>query len=262
MVEDRGIGRSELSFMSAASSRLGSATGEDLFRSSRYTHTCESFRDDAHAALVATLRPECDWRVFFTTTAQGQDRSSGQAITDFRLHKDAAKSTGLLKSFSFVRAFSKISTPIPKRRGITSRSQHQRSAGRTASLHIRTRKHLADRPETPDPLGIGRTSMYRDIATLDQGPDILRNSFADSQYDAAGFAVLQEEQHAEPYFHRGRAAELLALLDEKYPNALRRPECTPSCTVLFPTREVRRSHQRRRDFSQFPEANNERPHPC
>ena len=67
--------------------------------------------------------------------------------------------------------------------------------------------------------------MYKDIATLDQGPGylngilslILNTSAPASQYS-------EEEQRAVPYFHRSRGAELLALLDTKYPTATRRPE--------------------------------------
>ena len=67
--------------------------------------------------------------------------------------------------------------------------------------------------------------MYRDIATMDQGPGylngilslILNTTEPASQYS-------EEEQRAVPYFHRSRAAELLALLDSKFPNAARRAE--------------------------------------
>ncbi len=67
--------------------------------------------------------------------------------------------------------------------------------------------------------------MYRDIATMDQGPGylngilslILNTTQPASQYS-------EEEQRAVPYFHRARAAELLALLDTKFPNSARRPE--------------------------------------
>ena len=84
---------------------------------------------------------------------------------------------------------------------------------------------LLTAPETPIRLGSGELSMYRDIATLDQGPGylngivslILNTTQTVSQYS-------EEEQRAVPYFHRSRAVELLALLDTKFPNSQRRPE--------------------------------------
>jgi len=46
---------------------------------------------------------------------------------------------------------------------------------------------------------------------------ILNTTQPAAQYSA-------EEQRAIPYFHRSRAVELLALLDNKFPNSPRRPE--------------------------------------
>ncbi|MGA2906043.1 MAG: hypothetical protein ABSD98_19630, partial [Candidatus Korobacteraceae bacterium] len=84
---------------------------------------------------------------------------------------------------------------------------------------------LLTAPETPIRLGSGGLSMYRDIGTMDQGPGylngilslILNTTQPASQYS-------DEEQRAVPYFHRARAAELLALLDAKFLYAARRPE--------------------------------------
>ena len=67
--------------------------------------------------------------------------------------------------------------------------------------------------------------MYRDIATMDQGPGYLNGILSlilNTTAPAARFS--EEEQRAIPYFHRSRAAELLALLDAKFPNSAERPE--------------------------------------
>ena len=67
--------------------------------------------------------------------------------------------------------------------------------------------------------------MYRDIATLDQGPGYLNGILSlllNTTQPATHYS--EEEQRAVPYFHRSRAVELLALLDAKFPNATRRPE--------------------------------------
>src|SRR5262249_23298778 len=67
-------------------------------------------------------------------------------------------------------------------------------------------------------------SMYKDIATIDPGPGylngilslILNTTSPEGEY-------LQEEQRAVPYFHRARAAQLLALLDARFPASPERP---------------------------------------
>ncbi len=67
--------------------------------------------------------------------------------------------------------------------------------------------------------------MYRDIATMDQGPGYLNGILSlilNTTAPAAKFS--EEEQRAIPYFHRSRAAELLTLLDTKFPNSTERPE--------------------------------------
>ena len=84
---------------------------------------------------------------------------------------------------------------------------------------------LLTAPESPIQLGSGELSMYRDIATMDQGPGYLNGILSlilNTTAPAARFS--EEEQRAIPYFHRSRAAELLALLDAKFPNSVRRPE--------------------------------------
>ena len=84
---------------------------------------------------------------------------------------------------------------------------------------------LLTAPESPIRLGSGELSMYRDIARMDQGPGYLNGILSlilNTTAPAARFS--EEEQRAVPYFHRSRAADLLALLDTKFPDSTRRPE--------------------------------------
>jgi hypothetical protein len=85
-------------------------------------------------------------------------------------------------------------------------------AGLAALVHL-----LLSAPDQPIALGAGNLSMYRDIATLDQGPGYwngimslwLNGSSPESEYDA-------ETAKAQSYFHRSKAAELLVQLDTRY----------------------------------------------
>src|SRR5260370_5223082 len=84
---------------------------------------------------------------------------------------------------------------------------------------------LLSAPETPIRLGAGELSMYRDIATMDQGPGYLNGILSlllNTTSPASEFSG--EEDRAVSYFHRSRAAELVALFDTKFPNSPRRPE--------------------------------------
>ncbi len=80
--------------------------------------------------------------------------------------------------------------------------------------------------ETAQPLALGsqNLTLYRDIATLDQGPGYwngilslwLNGTSPQSEYAS-------ENAKAQSYFHRSKAAGLLATLDQKFPNAPERP---------------------------------------
>jgi cellulose synthase operon protein C len=83
---------------------------------------------------------------------------------------------------------------------------------------------LLSTPDQPITLGAGNLSMYRDIATLDQGPGYwngILSLWLNSQSPSDQFA--QEEKKAQPYFQRAKAAELLVLLDREAPTAPQRP---------------------------------------
>ena len=59
---------------------------------------------------------------------------------------------------------------------------------------------------------------------MDQGPGYFNGILSlilNTTRPAAQYA--DEEQRVVPYFHRGRAAELLTLLDQRFPNSPRRP---------------------------------------
>ena len=82
---------------------------------------------------------------------------------------------------------------------------------------------LLSAPEQPFALGAGNLTLYRDIATLDQGPGYwngvlslwLNGTSPQTEYNT-------ETAKAQSYFHRAKAAELLAQLDQRYPGAPQR----------------------------------------
>jgi tetratricopeptide (TPR) repeat protein len=190
------------------------------------TQNLRKFRDDAHAALLTNPEDlDATARTFYYYQQQGKTDVAQQAIADFRLHKEAAKSpwtsqelyvcARLLEQIHSYPESARYYFALYNSNGMPD-AQEKAIAGLTSLL--------LTAPETPIRLGSGELSLYRDIATMDQGPGylngilslILNTTQPASQYS-------QEEQRAVPYFHRSRAAELLALLDRKFSNSPERP---------------------------------------
>jgi len=193
----------------------------------RDTKNLRKFHDDAHAALVANPQDlNATARLFYYYQQQGKTEVAQQAIADYRAHKEAAKSAWTSQElYICARLLEDIHVYPESARYYFAlyNSKDLPSAQETAIAGLAG--ILLTAPETPIRFGSGELSMYKDIATLDQGPGylngilslILNTTEPASQYS-------EEEQRAVPYFHRSRGAELLALLDTKYPTAVRRPE--------------------------------------
>lgn len=196
----------------------------DLLRDAQ---NLRKFRDEARAALAAN--PEdlnATARIFYYYQQQGQLEAAQQAIAELRIHKDARKSAWTSQElFVCARLLEDIHAYPEAARYYFAlyNSKEMPTAQETAIAGLTG--ILLTAPETPIRFGSGDLSMYRDIATLDQGPGylngilslILNTTQPASQYS-------EEEQRAIPYFHRSRGAELLALLDKQFPNSARRAE--------------------------------------
>ena len=190
------------------------------------TQGLRKFLDRARATLNA--HPEdlnAMARVFYYYQQQGKLDAAQQTVTAFRLHKEASHSdwTGhelyvcarLLEDIHAYPESSRYYFALYNSQGMTNAQE--------VALAALTNL-LLTAPESPIQLGSGELSMYRDVATMDQGPGYLNGILSlilNTTAPAARFS--EEEQRAIPYFHRSRAAELLALLDTKYPNSARRP---------------------------------------
>ncbi len=191
------------------------------------TQNLRRFLDQARASLNAN--PEdlnAMARVFYYYQQQGKLDAAQQTITAFRLHKETGNSewTGqelyvcarLLEDIHAYPESARYYFALYSSRGMN--DSQERSLAALTNL-------LLTAPETSIRLGTGELSIYRDIATMDQGPGYLNGILSlilNTTVPAAKFS--EEEQRAMPYFHRSRAAELLALLDAKFPNSADRPE--------------------------------------
>lgn len=193
----------------------------------RDTQNLRKFRDNAHATLVKN--PEdmnAAVRLFYYYQQQGNLEAAQQQIAELRLHKDAIRSSWTSQDlYICARLLEEVHSYPESARYYFAlyNSKDLPNAQETAIAGLTS--ILLTAPETPIRLGSGELSMYRDIATMDQGPGYLNGILSlilNTTQPATQYA--EEEQRAVPYFHRSRAAELLALLDAKFPNAARRPE--------------------------------------
>jgi predicted Zn-dependent protease len=191
------------------------------------TQNLRKFLDESRAALNANpedLRATA--RVFYYYQQQGKLDAAQQAITNLRLHKEAAKSAWtpqelyvcgrLLEDIHSYPEAARFYFALYNSKGAS--DSQERALGRLSDV-------LLSAPETPIRLGSGELSLYKDIATLDQGPGYLNGVLSlilNTTSPASEYS--EEEQRAVPYFHRSRAAELLALLDKDFPDAPSRPE--------------------------------------
>ena len=193
----------------------------------RETQNLRKFRDDAHAAL--SRNPEdlnAAARIFYYYQQQGNLEAAQQAITNLRLHKEASKSPWTSQElYICARLLEEIHAYPESARYYFAlyNSKEQPNAQETAIAGLTS--ILLTAPETPIRLGSGELSMYRDIATVDPGPGYLNGILSlilNTTQPATQYS--EEEQRAAPYFHRSRAAELLGLLDSRFPSSTRRPE--------------------------------------
>ena len=191
------------------------------------TQSLRKFADQARAALAAN--PEdlnAMARLFYYYQQQGNLDAAQQTITALRLHKEAAHSewTGqqlyvcarLLEDIHLYPESARYYFALYNSKGMN--DAQERALAALTNL-------LLTAPESPIQLGTGELSIYRDIATMDDGPGYLNGILSlilNTTSPAARFS--EEEQRAVPYFHRSRAADLLAMLDAKFPNSTRRPE--------------------------------------
>ncbi|HZS28327.1 MAG TPA: hypothetical protein VFB76_13940, partial [Candidatus Angelobacter sp.] len=192
----------------------------------RETRSQRKFLDQAHAAL---LRNPDDLnaaaRIFYYYQQQGDLPAAQQAITDYRLKKDARKAPWTAQElYTFAQLLDAVHLyPEAARYYFAlynapgTDSPEKGLAGLTNDLLVA--------PEQPVRFGTSDISMYKDIATMDTGPGYLNGILSLLlNTTAPSWAYSEEQQRAVPYFHRSRAVELVALFDKRFPNSGLRPE--------------------------------------
>jgi tetratricopeptide (TPR) repeat protein len=190
------------------------------------TQGLRKFLDEARAAL--NQNPEdlnATARVFYYYQQQGKLDAAQQAITNLRLHKEAANSAWTPQDLYICgRLLEDIHSYPEAARYYFALYNSKGAADSQERALTRLTDMLLTSPESPIRLGSGELSIYKDIATIDQGPGYLNGilSLILNTTSPEG-AYHEEEQRAISYFHRSRAAELLALVNKNFPGAESRP---------------------------------------
>ena len=199
----------------------------DYFLLITQTHNLRAFLDRARASVAAN--PEdlnAAARLFYYYQQQGNLEAARRILVEFRLRKEsrhsAWKADELLTLARLFEGVQDSNEAIRHYYALYSLSGADAASTEKALAGIINILFTA--PEQPLRFGSGDLSLYKDIATLDPYPgflngilSLLLNSASPNQQFA------QEENNSIAYFHRLRAAELLALFDSRYPNSPQRP---------------------------------------
>ena len=170
-------------------------------------------------------------RVFAIESQQGRSDAATRTLAEYRLVKESGKkvwSADELYTFAVLleRAGMNVDAAryyfaLADTQGkLTLSTEAPQQVGMAGIVRI-----LLAQPEQAINLGAGNLAMYKDIATIDQGPGYwngILSLWLNSDDPAANFH--DEEQRATPYFHRAKAAELLGVMDQRFPNAAEGPE--------------------------------------
>jgi cellulose synthase operon protein C len=186
---------------------------------------------DARGALVKN--PDdlaAATRIFFYFQQQGNLNAAARAFDEYRLSKESRKAAWtvdelytlatLLNNVGLYAESARYDFALYNTPGKLSVStQAPREAALSSIANI-----LLTAPDQSIDLGSGNLSIYRDIATLDNGPGYLNGILSLwLNSTSPAFEFHQEEQRAAPYFRRSKAAQVLDLLDKDFPNDPTRP---------------------------------------
>jgi hypothetical protein len=191
----------------------------------KQTHTERRFLEDARHRLQKNPDDlNAAARIFWLYQQEGRTDAARQALVDFRQGKDGRHAAWTAEELDTLAQLSLRAQDMPEaaryyfalnNAGGTVRGEQAQQVALGGMIAL-----LLDSPDQPIQLGAGNLAIYRDIATMDQGPGyfngILLLFFNSTNPESEAH---DEEVRAQPYFHRAKAAELLGVLDEKFPAA-------------------------------------------
>jgi tetratricopeptide (TPR) repeat protein len=200
----------------------------DYFSLLKETHRLREFLSRAHAAASANPNDvSAAARLFYYYQQQGNLSEATRALVDYRLRMEKTNAPWkgdelwtLARLFDGIHAYDDAARSyhaLYSLPGVDPVLQEKALAGITNLL-------LAA-PEQPIRFGSNSISFLRDIGAMDPYPGFLNGIVSlllNSQSPAAQYS--QAEAPAVAYFHRARAADLIALFDKRFPKSSERSE--------------------------------------
>ncbi len=204
---------------------------ESYYALLRETHNQRRFLADARARLAKNPDDlNAMARLFYYAKEQGNLPAAQEVIEAYRLSKENRKMAWSAQELFTLASMTEAVPAYPEAarydfalyhaQGKLDSGGSPQEAGLSGIIRI-----LLTAPDEPVELGSNNLSLYRDVATLDRGPGYwngILSLWLNSE--SAQQSYHEEEQKAQPYFHRAKAAELLTTLDRDHPKAAARAE--------------------------------------
>ncbi len=200
------------------------------------SHNQRAFGDALRAKLAANPDDLKDAaRLFYLHQQQGQLDSAKAVITHYRESKEARGAQWTSEELdTFEKLFEAVQDfPEAARSAYALASDHSAPNSEHQGV-VALARILLTAPEQPLRVGAGNLALYKNIATMDRGPGYLNGILSlllNTQGPGDEYAT--EDQLAVPYFHRARAAELLAQIDQRFPVEPARPQLHASLMEAY-----------------------------
>ncbi len=186
------------------------------------THGLRRFLEQARARIAAepgAIDPAA--RVFDYYQQQGNASGALRALYEYRQRKTSFTADELR---TLGKLFERANHADDAARSYYALYNLAGSGNQENSLAAIANLLLAS-PEQPISLGAGDLSLYRDIATMDPGPGFLNGILSLLfNWSAPQWAYATENQASLAYFHRAKAAELISVFDQRFPNSTARAD--------------------------------------
>ena len=164
-------------------------------------------------------------KLFYIDQQQGQLEAAKAVLAEYRTRKDgrgAAWSADEL--FTFACLLEQVQDFPEAARYYYAMAAEKKTLDEERQGLAGLARLLLSAPEQPFRVGAGNLALYKNIATMDRGPGYLNgilSLFLNSQQPASQYSA--EDQLAVPYFHRAKAAEIVADIDRRFPTSPERP---------------------------------------
>ncbi len=199
---------------------------KDYFGLLQRTHNLRRYLERARAALAANPDDlNAAVRIFYYFQQQGNLPAAHRTLIEFRLRKQARRAAWTTDELWILARLFEATQQYEE--AVWSYYDMYALAGTgPAAEHALAGiiGVLFTAPEQPIRFGAGDLSFYKDVAQMDPHPGFLNGILSlllNSTYPSSQYA--EEDRASAAYFHRVRAAELLALFDSRFPKASERP---------------------------------------